>query len=358
MDRRDFLGILAYGTAAGMTGCSNDIIKTRENLLPVPDLLDVESDEPYKRANTDWLAACKYGIGFHWTAQTVPRRGRPLRFQDAVEAFDVCSFVDSVAATGADYVILTSAHALQMIPAPHPVLDEILPGRSCQRDLIGEIAKRLHDKGIHLILYYNHSCNGQADPGWEEAVGYNAVDKNRLADNLCRIVAYMAQRYGKLLKAWWFDSPYSLDPSGPHNTVTTDMGDFRFPWEHFTKTAKLGYASRLVTYNAGVNQTYLYTTHQDYWAGEMTDFGHPPGSRYLDNGLQWHGWTCLDDRRWVHSRVNTEIPKVIYTDKEVISFVQTCRRYEAPMAFNVGIYQDGTISESAMGQLTRLGDAL
>ena len=29
---------------------------------------------------------------------------------------------------------------------------------------------------------------------------------------------------------WWFDSPYSLDPRAPSNSVTTDLRGFRFPW--------------------------------------------------------------------------------------------------------------------------------
>lgn len=41
----------------------------------------------YVKANTDWLANCCYGIGVHWTAQTAPRRGKPLQFQNSVESF-------------------------------------------------------------------------------------------------------------------------------------------------------------------------------------------------------------------------------------------------------------------------------
>ncbi len=41
-------------------------------------LLGGEADQPYVRANTDWLAKCRFGIGVHWTAQTVPRNGPPL----------------------------------------------------------------------------------------------------------------------------------------------------------------------------------------------------------------------------------------------------------------------------------------
>ena len=34
------------------------------------------------------------------------------------------------------------------------------------------------------------------------------------------IVGWMGERYKDKIKAWWFDSPYSLDPRGPHNSVT------------------------------------------------------------------------------------------------------------------------------------------
>jgi hypothetical protein len=56
--------------------------------------------------------------------------------------------------------------------------------------------------------------------------------------------------YQAKIKAWWFDSPYSLDPRGPHNSVTTDVTSFQFPWERFTVAAKVGHPARLVTLDA------------------------------------------------------------------------------------------------------------
>ena len=113
----------------------------------------------YQRPSTDWLAKCRYGIGVHWTAQTVPRKGSPLPFQEAVEAFDLKPFLDAVAHSGADYILFTACHALQMLPAPHPIIDRILPGRTCKRDLIDELSTGLAARGIPLLVYYNHSCN-------------------------------------------------------------------------------------------------------------------------------------------------------------------------------------------------------
>lgn len=340
MDRREFIGSGAAMAAS----------------FVVRGLCGGEPDKSYTRANTDWLAKCRYGIGVHWTAQTVPRHGKPLPFQKAVDAFDVKRFVDRLVYAGADYLLFTSAHALQMLPAPHPVIDKILPGRTCKRDLIAELADALATRGMPLLVYCNHSCNGRDDPEWRKAVGYDGKDKAVLAQNLLEIIGWMGERYKDKIKAWWFDSPYSLDLRGPHNSVTTDMKGFQFPWERFTVAAKLGYPARLVTYNAGVNETFLYTSHQDYWAGELTDLKHPPTGRYHSaNGLQWFGWACLEDRAWVHHRLDTEIPKPLYSDDEIIRFVRTCNSQQAPMTFNVGIYQDGTMAEASVEQLHRVG---
>ncbi len=340
MNRRYFVSL----TAAAAAAASRSLLLAQQ--------------QEYVRANTDWLAQCRFGVGFHWTAQTVPRRGAPLPFQKAVEAFDVKAFVDTIVHIGADYVLFTATHALQALPAPNPVIEKILAGRTCSRDLLSELAASLAAHNIHFLVYYNHSCNQKDDPPWEQAVGYHDRDKKRLADNLCSIVSWMSEHYKKQVQAWWFDSPYSLDPSGPHNSVTTDMSGFQFPWERFTQVAKQGYPARLVTYNAGVNQTYLYTPHQDYWAGELVNLENPAKKRYLDNGLQWFGWTCLDDRRWVHSKQDTPIPGVLYTDEQVVQFVRTCNAVQAPMTFNVGIYQDGTMAPESVEQLHRLGKAL
>jgi hypothetical protein len=347
LNRRSFLRTTTAAAAACMAG---------------PRLVAAEeqpaSDASYRRANTDWLAKCRFGVGVHWTAQTVPRSGPPKPFQKAVADFDLTSFLAAVEHAGADYVLFTAAHALQMLPAPHPMLDKLLPGRTCERDLIREIADALGARQKHLLVYYNHSCNGKQDAAWEQAVGYHAPTKDRFANNLMEIVSWMGDRYRDKIKAWWFDSPYSLDPRGPHNSVTTDMTGFPFPWERFTVAAKVGNPARLVTYNAGVNETFLYTTHQDYWAGELVNLDTPAKSRYLDNGLQGFGWTCLEDRAWVHTKLDTPIPPPLYADEQVIRYVQTCNQHMTPMTFNVGIYQAGTLASPSVEQLHRLNAAL
>ena len=48
--------------------------------------------------------------------------------------------------------------------------------------------------------------------------------------------------------------------------------------------------------------------------GELVNLDTPAKGRYLDNGLQWFGWTCLEDRAWVHTRLDTPIRPPLYTD--------------------------------------------
>ena len=87
MERRDFVAMLAAG---GVTA-----FRTR-------GLLGTDQENGYVRANTDWLAQCRFGIGIHWTAQTAPRHGPPLPFQKAVDAFDVQKFMGQFVKSGAD----------------------------------------------------------------------------------------------------------------------------------------------------------------------------------------------------------------------------------------------------------------
>ncbi len=181
VNRRRFLG--AAGAAAGMCAAGPVL----RSLAGQPG-----ADAPYERANTDWLARCRYGIGVHWTAQTVPRTGAPKPFQKAVADFNLDGFMAAVERAGADYVLFTAAHALQMLPAPNAVLDRILPGRTCERDLIAEMTDALAASGKHSytrpikiigparwstwrprprVATWAMACNGSAGRAWKIAAG-------------------------------------------------------------------------------------------------------------------------------------------------------------------------------------------
>jgi hypothetical protein len=307
----------------------------------------------YQRASTEWLSECGYGVAFHWTAHTIPERGSPLPFPQAVEKFQLESFLTSVKESGAGYVIFTATHALHRPPCPNPVIDALLPGRTCERDLIGEIADGLEKMGKHLIVYYNHSCNHKEDLEWEHAIGYHGTDKSRFTQNFCDIIEWMGKKYGSKIKGWWYDSCWALDPRGPLDDVTTDLQGYQFPWEKLTKASKQGYSDRLVTYNPGLNESFLLTDHQDYWAGEMDSLKIVPHNKIHHlNGLPWHGWMCLDNKDWVHGKVNTRLAVPQFERQAVLDYLKSCIRYRAPVCFNLDIVQNGTVSPHSVNMLS------
>ena len=313
----------------------------------------------YEPANTDWFANCHFGISTHWTAQSQPvGEDDWLPFNEAVDRFNATGYVDQAAHAGAEYVIFTGAHALQMLPAPSASIDRIASGRTTKRDLIGDLADACHARGLRFILYYNHSCNGGDDSAWEHAVGYHAADKSHLVSNLLSILSELGARYGSRLDAWWFDSCYSLDPRGVYNSVTTDMHGFKFPWEDWTAAAKAGFKGRLVTLSSGMLTHFLYSNHQDYEGGEANDLIAVPTSRYTPDHLQAHRWVCLDNPAWVHGSIKTPLAAPRFPLPSVTDYVRTTNRASVPVTFNLDIDRTGLVSAQSLAFLRQVKQQL
>lgn len=301
------------------------------------------------------------GVSFHWTSCSVEQDGTKGTYREMIERFDVPRFVEKLKNAGADHLILTLTHAEQYLALPCTPLEELLPGRTTQRDLIGELTDALGEAGIRFIAYYNHSCNGLDDVVWKDACGYSAGiggDLDKFADNICSIVEFIARRYGRKLAGWWFDSCYSLDGQGHSHAITCDMGDWLFPWTKYIRAAKAGYADCAVTLNAGVGHRYLYWPEQDYYAGESVELDQefPP---YPDNGMVDHRWICIDNPQWVyHADGSGEFCDPRFTDEEVAAFVRANLAARRMTTFNMEIDRSGNINEKALRQFEKVRNSL
>jgi Alpha-L-fucosidase len=296
----------------------------------------------YKRADAHWFADCPFGVSTHWTAlsQAVhPADWRP--FPQTVAKFDVERFADRIATTGASYLIFTTCHALQWLAGPCDAIERVLPGRTNKRDMVGELARALRQRNIHLILYYNHSCNHGDDPAWEYAVGYHESDRSRLVSNLLPILRELGQRHGELAKAWWFDSCFALDTHGPKWGKSTVPDAYRFPWNDWVAAAKAGSPERLVSLSPGMMRYYLYTDHQDYEWGEANDLVAVPAAQFTPDGLQAHRWVCLDNREWVHGGYNEPLTPSRFDLQHLLTYVRTAHRFRVPVTFNIDVDRNG-----------------
>ena len=288
------------------------------------------------RASTDWFVEAKYGVMFHWSTTTQPLRGPQKSYPDAVNAFDINAFADMVRETGAGYVIFTSVHGIMHFPAPLKSIEAVMPERTCSRDLIGEMADKLQEYDIPLILYFHH---GVGDTEWMKATEFLSPDKSKFFRIERDILTEIGHRYGKKVAGYWFDDWYPLQP-----------------FKELYETTKVGNPDRIVAWNSWILPK--TTEFQEYYAGE---FGGalvmPPASFFSENGsasgLQPHGMIFLDDP-WQHGYPDTDIDPPLFTTQQLIDYVQTCIAQKLVITMNMGITQDVMVSPATLEQMRAL----
>lgn len=246
------------GNAAAMLADSEEL-KKRQG-LNIPDLLKTHSfgvwsiefrareawEAMQKRAarvrpDATWMVEGKYGLFIHWSPQCLPLYGDKPRYQwheKAVNLFDVEAFAGAVAETGAAWVCLTTSHGPQYWPGPNKTIDRILHGRTTERDLIGEMAAALKERGIRLMLYYHWSVHGDEDKAWARAAGAYEKNPKRWFDNMESLFREVSLRYGKRIEGIAY-----MDDCG------FIVYQYDAPWERWSRAIKTGNPNALVGYS-------------------------------------------------------------------------------------------------------------
>ena len=300
----------------------------------------------YQKADFAPLRETGYGIGFHWTTWTAPRSGEPLPFPEAVEAFPVEALVEQAVECGAGHVLFPVTHALHWIPGPNPEVDRLIAGRTCERDLIMEVADALAVAGIKLLIYYHHGTDlgSNDDPEWQEACGARLPDQSRFYDNYCRILSWMGEHYGSKVLAFWFDAGYALEARPPT------------PWERMTAAAKAGHAGRLVCYNSGIDNFHAYTPYQDYWAGEVNGLRFRPSGPLTPSGLYWYSFTaphthpqCPEWGLWGLDMSLRDGDYPAPPAPQIADFLRSFQACGGTVSLNLLVYQDGSLYDADLG---------
>ena len=107
------------------------------------------------RSDTSWMRQAKYGLQFHWTAQSEPRTGPNKPYAEAARDFPARAFAETVHESGAGYVLFSASHPEFYFPAPIAAIDAAMPGRTARRDLIHDLIEELGRFGIRLMLSYH-----------------------------------------------------------------------------------------------------------------------------------------------------------------------------------------------------------
>ena len=303
------------------------------------------------RADVRWMARETFGVGFHWTKRTMPRTGRAKSYDQAAADFDVERFADQVASTGASFVVLTTSHSDQYIPAPIKALDQILPGRTTKRDLIADLIAALGKRQMKLFLYYH--LGPIEDPAWSTATHMWDSDSTRFFSNWRAIIGEMGTRYGKGLAGWWFD-----DGLGNYYYRSPD-------WAALQQATKSGNPQRAVCFNSWSGAS--ATEFQDYYCGEevapggLNEFLNTDGSlggtlqkggdgRILKGqfaGLQSSAMFVVESD-WVHTKRDSEVADPKWTPQSLAKTMAALKAHGTAPILNMLIYQDGTIAPKSL----------
>ena len=305
------------------------------------------------RASTQWMIDARYGLMFHWTSQTQPRDGAAKPYCDAVRDFDVNRFADMVSETGAGFVVFTTSHAGFYFPGPNPVIDSILPGRTCPRDLVGDLADSLARHHVRLELYFHP---GHDDAPWWQRTHFEEADKTAYFRQWREIIAQIGRQYGSKIAGFWFDdAAFTYYPYNPS-------------WQELAVAARTGDPNRVLSFNSWILPK--VTDFCDVYAGENAQWDPPyqlhkflpigGSGRYTSGpqaGLQAEVLAILNDD-WGHFKANQPIgaPRMS-TELLLARMKDAIRRREIPI-LDLEVYQDGTADPDTLKRLQAVRNAV
>lgn len=320
---------------------------------------------PAPTGRAAWMAG-KWGMMVHWIAPGPgSEKGKKIvDLNQAVDQFDVPGFIQQFVQTGADYLIFTVGQNTTCYASPNPVLDKYLgPGHAPKRDLVLEIAMALKKINKRFIAYLPAEIEG--DPTMYEAFKWNPKDQHEFEKRYTEFIRAYSLKWGSYVDGWWYDGCYTYrDYYVPRN------------WQLWCDVSRAGNKQAAVAFNDGSfysGFTQPLTPLQDYLSGEcagirngriaITDKTDPnrsiPASRYASGTTcQFHVLTPIDNNgNWINEK-DGPMPPPKYSDAELFPFVSDCVRSGAAVTLNVGIYQEGHISQETAKQLSRLTDYL
>jgi len=301
------------------------------------------------RSDTSWLNRAKFGFMCQCGEWSYPAHGPKKPWPGMADDFDVEKFANMVQSTGAGYVIWSATWANYYLPAPIKAIDAILPGRTSQRDLIGDMADALGRRNIKLMLYYHVGHDPRpTNAGWWPRNWVNKHDKDLVVKNWTAIVTEVGQRYGDRLAGWLFDDELVYYPA---------------PYEALGKAAKAGSAKRIISYNSWIQGR--GTDFQDFQFGEgfQGSTALPVSANGIwqsgpQKNLHAHGMFTLDGPGWgilTAERVIT--PPQVTTARALELALSAAERNEA-LSWNLMMYEDGSVAPESLAVLQTVGKAV
>lgn len=274
------------------------------------------------RPATDWMAGARWGVFFHFLADTASAASATAETIDGwnarVDAFDVDRLADQLVESGTKLFGITLGQNSGYFCSPNATYDRltgITPSRLSRRDLVADLIESLARRGIRVMAYLpSHAPAHHPEaaralacvPPWDARMwsmqgGQFGPDAEGVADerlmrfqqNWEAVVAEWSRRWGEGVSAWWIDGCYYIDRMY-HQSDTPNF-------ESFSAALRSGNRDALVTFNEGIRVPRLQPlpkSGRDYFSGEA-DFALPVNGRWYDGSAVWPGRTIVGEQLMV-----------------------------------------------------------
>jgi len=260
-----------------------------------------------------------------------------------MKEFDTEKFAEQIKATGAKYVFFTMMQRTRYLIAPNATYDRLTgykPGEACStRDLVRDLYKSLHKRGIKLMLYWTGDGpyeDAQAAKAMGNGGGHYVTDES--VENWASVAAEYSKRYGTKVCGWWVDGCYE------------QIGYNQKRWGIMAAALKSGNPHAIVALNnPQMTRSNSSTTNDDFTTGEQDNFSEIPDSRWRD-GVQWHVLSCLGPG-WA-------APGLKYSADQLVDYVSAVNAAGGVVTIDVALFRDGSIDAQQLATLKAMGDGL
>lgn len=333
----------------------NMMIKSLELIKEAEVPLYQERVAAYK-ADMTWLQEATFGIMFQYGAWGYPVTGDRKSIDDSAADFDVEAFADMIESTGARYIVWSLSWHQYWLHSPNAAVDEIMghSNLTSERDLVGDVAQAMQDRGIRFMLYYHQGM--QEEPEWKAKQQFpgsfddtGAGDRTVFFNNWKAVISEYGARFGTNLDGWIFDDGTVYYPAH---------------FEDLARAAREGNPNRFISYN-NVGAVRL-TDFSDMTLGEreMSEASHYGAAPVGGDGIFTQG---PFEGLYQHSMNPADYWGIFEADQNVttrISSTAAANAMRSAAERNVAIslsmvmWEDGTVLESTLEVMKAAGAAL
>jgi hypothetical protein len=301
-----------------------------------------------------WMREARWGVMTHyladWRARVDKTEMSVEAWNELVDHFDVEGLAGQLESVGAGYHILTIGQNSGYYACPNPTYDRltgIQPSKCSRRDLIGDMARALHKRGIRLIAYLPSGAPGRDAAARAALQAEGAGQRNRdFQLKWEQVIRDWSLRWGTNISGWWFDGCYW--PNAMYRSAEPPN------FESFAAAARAGNPRSALAFNPGVvDRLISITPHEDYTAGEINDLDRLMIRRLVDgkvDGAQPHVLSFLG-AAWGMGAAR-------FSTETVVAHSRKTAALGGMITWDVPVQAKGLVPREFLDQLSAVGQAL